>query len=77
MSDERRDFGEYYPGGGEASYVPPAGNVAGRVKVLEGKIAAAGAAAAGLPDMDPDGGESMADVKTAVSTVKDALESLA
>ena len=73
MADERRDFGEYYPGGGTQTVSPPTQNFGGRVTALEGRIEAVKAAAAELPDMDPDGEEALADVKEKVNAVKDAL----
>lgn len=76
MSD-RRDFGDFYPGGGTATVSPPAENVGARVAVIEGKVAAVAAAAAELPEMDPDGGEALADVKEGLTAVKGVLEGLA
>ena len=77
MADERRDFGEYYPGGGVEAYTPPAENVAGRVAAVEGKMGIVAAAAAALPELDPDGDVPMADVKQGLNGVKGALEELA
>lgn len=71
--DERRDFGEFYPGGGAASYSPPASNVAGDVAALKARVDAVGAAAGALAELDPDGPESLAEVKELVNGVRSAL----
>ena len=76
MADERRDFGEYYPGGGTQTVSPPTQNVGARVTKLEERVAAVKAAAAALPDMDPNGAEALADVKEKVNAVKDAVAAI-
>lgn len=71
MDADRRDFEDYYPGGGRAAYAPAQEDALEAVKELSGRVDAMRAAAAAVDD--PTDADSLGDVKTKLAAVKDAI----
>ncbi len=67
MGDTRKDFSEFYPGTGRP--VPAPGVEVDARERLNALAAAVGA----ITDLDPDGPESVADVKEQLNAVKNAV----
>ena len=71
MTTDRRDFGDYYPGGGKAGHAPSQTDALAAVTELSGRVDAMKAAAAAVAD--PTDADSLGDVKTKLTTVKNAI----
>ena len=74
MSDDRRDFGDFYPGGGRATYAPARPDALGEVNALAERVDAMKAAVADVAN--PTEADSLGDVKDKLAAVKDAIEAV-
>ena len=70
MGDTRKDFSEFYPGTGAP--VPAPGEEVADAYARE-RLNALAAAVGAITDLDPDGPESVADVKEKLNAVKNAV----
>jgi hypothetical protein len=74
MTTDKRDFADYYPGVGKASYAPAQTDALAAVTELSGRVDAMKAAAAAVAD--PTDADSLGDVKDKLAAVKDAIEAV-
>jgi hypothetical protein len=73
VGDTRKDFSEFYPGTGRPV---PAPGVEVEDAYARERLNALAAAVGAITDLDPDGPESVADVKEQLNAVKDAVASV-